>query len=87
MSQMSELPNTFSGVTIATIAQATTYAREMSTALLSAAFQKCERGGVDQGLHNYLLHSGVVGDVLRFDLTSGPLVDMQVRSKTRGAER
>lgn len=56
----------------------TQYARLMSQRLQSADVQNCERHGVDQGLHNALLSSGELEEVLRFDGQSGPLVDVQV---------
>lgn len=69
-----------------TTSSAAAYARFMSTKLISPEFQSCEREGVDQGLHNYLLHAGNLGTVQMFDQKSGPLVDMKVGESIRWGE-
>lgn len=79
LSKMEASPVICSAVSLATSSFAIEYARQMSIGILSSAFQTCEKAGVEKGLHNYLLYSGGVKGVLRFDQSSGPLIDVQVR--------
>lgn len=79
LSKMAASPVIGSAVSLATSSFAIEYARQMSTGILSSAFQACEEDGVEKGLHNYLLYSGGVQGVLRFDQASGPLIDVEVR--------
>lgn len=78
LSKMAASPVIGSAVSLATSSFAIEYARQMSTGILSSAFQACEKAGVEKGLHNYLLYSGKVQGVLRFDQLSGPLIDVEV---------
>lgn len=52
-----------SGTSMATWDAALTYVHLVASELLSR--RKCERNGVDQGVHNYLVHSDVLGQALR----------------------
>lgn len=83
LKKMSASPVIGSAVSLATSSFAIEYARQMSTGILSSAFQACEKAGVEKGLHNYLLYSGGVQGVLRFDQSSGPLIDVEVRTRRR----
>lgn len=78
LSEVADEPIIYSSVTLATSRYATEYARQMSEGLSSAAFQACETPGVEKGLHNYLLYTGGMKGVLRFDQSSGPVIDVQV---------
>lgn len=78
LSEVADEPIIYSSVTLATSRYATEYAREMSEGLSSALFQACETPGVEKGLHNYLLYTGDTTRLLRFDQTSGPVIDIQV---------
>lgn len=79
LSKMAASPVIDSAVSLATASFAIEYARRMSTGILSSDFQACEKSGVEKGLHNYLLYSGGIQKVLRFDQSSGPLIDVEVR--------
>jgi len=44
---------------------------------LTPKFPSCERNGVDQGVHNQLVHSKCIPDVDRFWQNDGPVANMQ----------
>ncbi|CAM9296723.1 unnamed protein product [Discosporangium mesarthrocarpum] len=77
LSEIRDNPIVCSGVSLGTTEHVLVYAQQMSKHLLSRRFQRCERNGVDQGLHNYLLHTDNVRGVIRFDQSNGPVANMQ----------
>lgn len=78
LSKLADRPVILSAITLGTATFAIQYARQMSQGISSPAFQACEKAGVEQGLHNYVLYTGGVQGVLRFDQSSGPVVDIPV---------
>ncbi|CBN76469.1 conserved unknown protein [Ectocarpus siliculosus] len=76
LAKLADKPAIHSGVSLGTSNLVVEYARQMSEVLSSAGFQACEKAGVDAGLHDYLLYSGGVQGVLRFDQSSGPMTDV-----------
>ncbi|CAM9678260.1 unnamed protein product [Ectocarpus fasciculatus] len=76
LARLADKPAIHSGVSLGTSSLVVDYARQMSEVLSSAGFQACEKAGVDAGLHDYLLYSGGVQGVLRFDQSSGPVTDV-----------
>jgi hypothetical protein len=58
------------------------YMKAMSDNLLSERYQKCERNGVDQGLHNVLIYKGTFANpnaLTMHSASTGPVNNMQVR--------
>lgn len=43
----------------------------------SSLFPTCERNGVDQGIHNVLVHSNVMSNVKIWTQSTGPVANMQ----------
>lgn len=42
-------------------------------------FPKCERNGVDQGLHNVLVYNNAIPKMMKWDQSSGPVANMQAK--------
>lgn len=53
------------------------YLRLMSETMETAKFAKCERNGVDQGVHNVLVHTGQIPGLRVLDQQSGWVANMQ----------
>jgi hypothetical protein len=53
---VSDRPIICSGISLGTIDEMTEYIKLMTEKILSPDFAKCERNGVDQGIHNVLVH-------------------------------
>ena len=68
-----------SGITVGSDKAVYDYVDLMASTMTTAEFAKCERNGVDQGVHNVLLHTErVKKDVVRqFDQRTGPVANMQ----------
>jgi len=67
-----------SGVSVGTSDAIYDYVDKMAATMITAEFAKCERNGVDQGVHNVLLHTGkITTPVHQFDQRSGPVANMQ----------
>lgn len=60
LKKLFEKPILCSGVSIAGFDLGLAYVRQMSAIISHSDFAKCERNGVDQGVHNVLLHEGLV---------------------------
>mmetsp|Transcript_18030 Transcript_18030/g.23515 ORF Transcript_18030/g.23515 Transcript_18030/m.23515 type:complete len:469 (-) Transcript_18030:345-1751(-) len=56
LSALSDKPILCSGISIASFELGRTYAKQMSAVISHQDFAKCERNGVDQGVHNVLIH-------------------------------
>lgn len=83
LSKVANKPVLYSTVSLGTSILAIEYARQMSLGISSEVFRHCEKEGIGEALHNYLLYSGGVRGVLRFDQTSGPVVNIEVRLSSR----
>jgi len=72
-------PIVCSGVSIGSSKIVYEYVDQMADTMVTPEFSKCERNGVDQGVHNVLLHTGRVdrGVVRTFDQRTGPVANMQ----------
>jgi hypothetical protein len=53
------------------------YAKKAPQVLLKHKFPACERNGVDQGVHNVLVHNNLIPDLDRFWQVDGPVSNMQ----------
>jgi len=54
---------------------------------LGSKFPDCERNGVDQGVHNVLVHQKMIPNMVTYDHQSGPVANLQARLSTvRGME-
>ena len=58
--KLSAKPIVCSGVSIATFEEGRLYAAQMAEVVSDAQFAPCERNGVDQGVHNVLMHENEV---------------------------
>lgn len=45
-------------------------------------FPQCERNGVDQGVHNVLVHSGDLSNLKIFSQSDGPVANLQAKRAT-----
>jgi hypothetical protein len=76
-----------SGVSVGTVDAVTEYVRTMSDIITGTSsdhtrrFPQCERNGVDQGVHNVLVHTGALDHlhVRRWGQADGPVANMQAR--------
>ncbi|CAM9713655.1 unnamed protein product, partial [Phaeothamnion confervicola] len=78
LKRVADRPILCSGVSAGMAANAKAYVAAMAKQLLSEPLQRCERNGVDQGVHNYLIHIGAIPDVQTFGQESGPVANMQM---------
>lgn len=79
LSKVADKRSINSAISLGTASAAIEYAHQMSHDIMSWILQTCERDGLNAGLHNFMLYSGGVKGVLRFDQLSGPMIDIQVR--------
>lgn len=86
-----------SGVTAGTADSVTDYVRIMSEIITgkaseqnlpAARFPQCERNGVDQGVHNVLVHSGALSHLhlRRWSQTDSPVANMQAKAALLNCE-
>lgn len=55
----------------------------MSDTMSTDEFAKCERNGVDQGVHNVLIHTNKIASPLfKYDQMTGPVANMQAKVMT-----
>ena len=66
-----------SGVTLGTSGEILDYLSKMSSTMSTPSFAKCERNGVDQGVHNVLVHTGQIPSIHMHDQSTGPVANMQ----------
>jgi len=66
-----------SGISMGTTAEVVAYLKAMSETMETEAFAKCERNGVDQGVHNVLVHTGRIQGVQVLDQGSGWVANLQ----------
>jgi hypothetical protein len=70
--QLQDLPVYCSGVTIGTISGVQDYLRAMTKHLAS----RVGFTGYDQGVHNYLVHTGALRDVVHYENWQGPVLTL-----------
>ena len=77
-----------SGVSMGDIDSVTEYLRLMSSIIsssgveskqLGSRFPQCERNGVDQGVHNVLVHKKLIPQMRMFDHRAGPVANLQAK--------
>eukprot|EP00981_Chlorochromonas_danica_P004010 scaffold760_cov178-Ochromonas_danica.AAC.12 len=74
-----------SGVSVGTTREALSYTKKMATIVkgeqsdVPHQFPRCERNGVDQGVHNVLVHTKRIGHMQKWDQRSGPVANMQAK--------
>jgi len=66
-----------SGIVMGTFTAVYAYLKAMTDKIVSADFQKCERNGVDQGIHNVVLHKNMVSNVIFHRQSNGVVAHMQ----------
>lgn len=66
-----------SGISLGTTHAMTKYTQLMSDEVVSARFAGCERNGVDQGLHNVLVHEGRIEHLETMGQANGMVAHMQ----------
>ena len=66
-----------SGVSMGSSSAVLDYLRLMSETMETPQFAKCERNGVDQGVHNVLVHTGQIPGLRVLDQQSGWVANMQ----------
>lgn len=49
----------------------------VNNVLLNGQFPRCERNGVDQGVHNVIVHNNLIPDIKTWDQSSGPVANLQ----------
>jgi len=55
--------------------------------VLGSKFPGCERNGVDQGVHNVLVHKKMIPNMITYDHKKGPVANLQAKLSTvRGIE-
>ena len=55
----------------------------MTDIMISDEFSECERNGVDQGVHNVLIHTGkITSPLFKYDQMTGPVANMQAKVMT-----
>ncbi|GAB5366428.1 hypothetical protein AAMO2058_001142800 [Amorphochlora amoebiformis] len=77
LSKVSENPIICSGISIATLTEAQIYTQKMSDKLESKHGRKCERNGVDQGMHNVLVWTNEIPNLKITTQESGLIANMQ----------
>ncbi|GMH87822.1 hypothetical protein TrST_g8529 [Triparma strigata] len=69
-----------SGVSLGTIDSILSYLDLMASTMGTPSFAQCERNGVDQGVHNVLIHTDkLTGSIYKYDQMSGPVANMQAK--------
>jgi len=76
-----------SGVTLATAGRALDYIKTMTDILtgsseLPTRFPTCERNGVDQGIHNVIVHKNLVKGIVIHQQETSPVLNLQTRIAT-----
>jgi hypothetical protein len=66
-----------SGISMGTTNEVAAYLKTMSETMETEAFSKCERNGVDQGVHNVLVHTGRIDGLKVHDQASGWVANLQ----------
>ncbi|EGB14373.1 hypothetical protein DND132_1160 [Pseudodesulfovibrio mercurii] len=79
LNRIADRPVSCSGTTVADHAAMVAYLERMTGRLLPPSTGEC-MAGYDQGVHNYLIHTGALGDPTLFDNT-GPILTL---AQTRG---
>eukprot|EP00960_Hanusia_phi_P003325 97807-Hanusia_phi.AAC.2 len=69
-----------SGISLGTTMHVQAYLDAMSNEILRPGFSTCERNGVDQGIHNVIVHQGSLPGLHILDQYNGPVAHLQ--SKT-----
>jgi len=66
-----------SGVSLATMDSALQYLQAYAHIMNTELFRKCERNGVDQGIHNVIVYEKLVTNVTLFTQEDGPIAHLQ----------
>jgi len=66
-----------SGISMGSAVEVEAYLKLMSETMETAEFAKCERNGVDQGVHNVLVHTGQIPGLVVRDQRTGWVANMQ----------
>jgi hypothetical protein len=66
-----------SGISLGSAAAVAAYTSLMAAEILKPSFEACERNGVDQGIHNVLVYSGVIQNLTLLGPTDGVVVHAQ----------
>ena len=69
-----------SGVSMGSASEVLDYLRLMSETMETKQFANCERNGVDQGVHNVLVHTQQIPGLKVLDQRSGWVANMQAKS-------
>lgn len=78
-----------SGVSLATVDSALQYLQAYDRIMATDLFRQCERNGVDQGIHNVIIHEEMVSNVTLFTQEDGPIAHLQngiVKPKVDGVQ-
>jgi len=66
-----------SGISMGTMHEVKAYLKLMTDTIETDSFAKCERNGVDQGVHNVLVHTQRIQELVVLDQKSGWVANMQ----------
>jgi hypothetical protein len=66
-----------SGISMGTVGEVESYLKLMTDTMETEAFAKCERNGVDQGVHNVLVHTQRIAGLVVHDQKSGWVANLQ----------
>lgn len=66
-----------SGISMGTMEEVKAYLKLMTDTIETGSFAKCERNGVDQGVHNVLVHTQRIKELVVHDQKSGWVANMQ----------
>jgi len=77
LAQLTKKPIICSGISMGTSEEALFYLQQMSESMETEAFAKCERNGVDQGVHNVLVHTERLPGLKVYDAANGWVANLQ----------
>lgn len=86
LQSLAKKPILCSGVSIGTRDTALRYAKQMSAVISNPAFAHCERNGVDQGVHNVLVHEKRVPNAVVVPQRNSGVANLQARVAKVGPE-
>jgi hypothetical protein len=66
-----------SGISMGTLGAMRAYTSRMTAKIMSEGFAECERNGVDQGMHNVLVHEGGLPHLRTMDQAGGWVANLQ----------
>ena len=77
LSKLSKKTIICSGISMGDFTSVKTYLELMTETMETPEFSQCERNGVDQGVHNVLVHTGKIPALIVHDQKSGWVANMQ----------